>query len=218
MSNDVTTPEQEVNDAPEETVNDEQATEETLGSFQEEETTQEKKVPTEVPKARLDKEIERRKALESELEELKKTKDADSTVSDTEKDPDVKELAEKLAKIEESERAAKRDAKLSEKFAEALDEAPEFKDVANIDILKQMALLPQNKDKTIPQLLEEVYGNTITGRRTVETTTPRGGAADTKVDVERAQKDVEYRKQVFANPDLKKQYNESLPDRLSQYL
>lgn len=218
MSNDTTTPESEVNETSEETVNDEQVTEETLGSLQDEETTQEKKVPTEVPKARLDKEIERRKALESELEELKKTKEADSSVSDTEKDPDVKELAEKLAKIEESEKSAKRDAKLSEKFSEYLEEAPEFKDVANLAVLKQMALLPQNKDKTIPQLFEEVYGNTITGRRTVETTTPRGGAADTKVDIERAQKDAAYRKEVFANPDLKKQYNEGLTDRLSSVL
>jgi len=47
MSNDVTTPEQEVKEAPEETVNDEQvtddeaveSTEETVGSYQEEETS-----------------------------------------------------------------------------------------------------------------------------------------------------------------------------------
>jgi len=81
-----------------------------------------------------------------------------------------------------------------------------------------MALNPANKDKTFSALLEEAYGSALGGKRTIETTTPRGGADNTKVDAERAQKDPEYRKEVFANPDLKKQYNESLTDRLSRYL
>ena len=214
MSNDTTTPEQEVNEAPEETVNDEQVTEETLGSYQEEDN----KAPESIPYDRFKKVNDEKKALEARLTELEKAKDADPEVKDTAKDPDVKELAEKLAKIEEKENAAKRDAKLSAALEKALDDLPEFKTVANPAIIKQMAMNPANRDKTLPQLLEEVYGNTISGRRTIETTTPRGGAADTKVDIQRAAKDPEYRKEVFANPDLKKQYNEGLTERLSSVL
>ena len=220
MTNNVdTTHDQEVNTGSEETVNDEQdtvdeaeeSTEETVGSLQDEETS---KKPDSVPMARLDKEIAKRKELEKELETLKADKDADPDVKDTDKDSDVKALAEKLAKIEEKEKQAERDVKLTNMLDKALENAPEFKDTVNADAIKQMAQLPQNKDKTMSQLLEEVYGNTISGKRTTESTTPRGGAANTKVDFTRAQKDAEYRREVLSDPDLKKQYNEKLQDRI----
>lgn len=214
MSNDTNTPEQEVKDVPEETVTDEQVTDETVGSYQEEEAPKENKVSEQIPKARLDKEIQRRKDLETELAELKKDKEADSTVSDTEKDPEVKELAAKLAKIEENEQRSKRDIALTDGLNKALESAPEFKDIANAEFIKQMALNPANKDKTFVQLLDEAYGNALTGRRTIETTTPRGGAKDTKVDIDRARKDHDYRREVLSDPDLKKQYNESIQDRI----
>jgi hypothetical protein len=212
--NDNTTLEQEVKDVSEETVTDEQDTDETMESYQEEETPKENKVPEQIPKARLDKEIQRRKDLESELAELKKDKDEDTSVSNTDKDPEVKELADKLAKIEANEQRAKRDVALENGLNKALDAAPEFKDIANADVIKQMALNPANKDKTFVQLLDEAYGNALGGRRTIETTTPRGGAKDTKVDIDRAKKDSEYRREVLSNPDLKKQYNESIQDRI----
>jgi hypothetical protein len=214
MTNVDNTPEQEVNEAPEETVIDEQETEETVGSYQDEETQQENKVPTEVPMARLNKEIDRRKALEAKLEALEKEKDADDSVSDTDKDPDVKDLAKQLADIQAKEKRAERDVKLAQGLSKALEAAPEFKDVANADVIKQMALNPANSDKTFVQLLEEAYGNAIVGRRTIETTTPRGGAADTKVDIDRTKKDKEYLREVLSNPDMKKQYNESIQDRI----
>jgi hypothetical protein len=221
MSNDTTTPEQEVNDAPEETVNEEQVTEETVGSFQEEEKPKENKVPDSIPKARFDEVNEKRKDLQKQLDELTKEKDADSTVSDTEKDPEVKELAKQLAEIQDKDKKAQeklkrvqRDAALTDGLNKALETAPEFKDIANADVIKQMALNPANKDKTFVDLLEEAYGNALGGRRTIETTTPRGGAKDTKVDIERTKKDTEYRREVLANPDLKKQYNESIEDRI----
>jgi len=216
MSNDTTTPESEVNATPEETVNDEQDTEQTIGDTlpetQEEETQQENKVSDHIPKARLDKEIQRRKDLEAELAELREEKDADSTVSNTEKDPDVQVLADKLAKIENAEASAKVAAAIEKGINDALAEAPEYAKVANVDILKQMALA--NKGMTYSQLLDKVYGNTLEGKRTLETTTPRGGAKDSKVDFERAQRDGEYRKEVLRDPDLKKQYNVGLETRL----
>jgi alanyl-tRNA synthetase len=224
MTNVDNTLEQEVNTAPEETVNDEQVTgdeaadspEETVGSYQDEDDNS--KVPDNIPKARLDKEIKRRKELEAKLEALEREKDADPEVDDVAKDPDVKVLAEKLAKIEQKELSAQRNAALQKGLDKALDAYPEFKDIANGEFIKQMALNPANKDKTFKDLLEEAYGNAIGGKRTVETTTPRGGAADTKVDIERTKSDPNYRREVFANSDLKKQYNEGLTDRLSSVL
>ena len=214
MSNDTTTPAEEVIQS-EETVNDEQETEVTAGDFQDEDTQQEDKGADNIPKARLDKEITRRKALEAELAEMKLEKDADSSVSATEKDPDVKVLADKLAKIEESEKRARQDVALSSALNKALDDAPEFKNIANLDVVKQMALNPANKAKTFPELLEEAYGNAIPGKRTTETTTPRGGANDTKVDLARAASDPVYKREVLADPDMRAQYNADLPSRLN---
>ena len=211
---DTTTPAEEVTQS-EETVNDEQESEVTAGDFQDEETQQDEKVSDNIPKARLDKEINRRKALEAELAELKEKKEEDETVSNTDKDPEVKELAAKLAKIEENEKRAAQDVKLTAALNKALDNAPEYKDIANLALIKQMAMNPSNKEKTFPQLLDEAYGNAIPGKRTTETTTPRGGANDTKVDLARAASDPVYKREVLADPDLRAQYNADLPSRLN---
>jgi hypothetical protein len=96
----------------------------------------------------------------------------------------------------------------------ALENAPEYKEVVNVEVIKALAFNPANANKTYKQLIEEAYGNAVTGRRTIETTTPRGGAKDTKVDMRRAQSDSAYRHEVLADPELRKQYNEGLTDRV----
>lgn len=200
---DTTTPETEVNESPEETVNDEQVAEETIGDTLEETQAEEtQKVPDTIPKARLDKEIQRRKDLEKKLEELEGSEEPES-------ESEVKVLADKLAKIESREKAEKTAAILEKGLNKALEEAPEYANIVNHDVIKQMALNPANKDKTFTQLLDDAYGNALTGKRTVETSTPRGGAKDTKVDMTRAQRDSAYRKEVLADPALRKQYNEA---------
>ena len=203
MSNDTTTHESEVKETPEETVNDEQVTEETIGDTLEGTQVEEKAkdIPTEVPKARLDKEINRRKEAEAELEKLK--------AAPEENQSEVKVLADKISKIEEKENIARRDAVIESGLTKALDEAPEYKKVANMDVIKEMALNPANKDMTFPQLLDKAYGNALSGKRTVETTTPRGGATDQKVDMERTRRDPAYRKEVLSDPVSRKQYNEA---------
>lgn len=216
---DVNTNAPEVKEEAEGTVETEQATQEedtteaTVGDSIEEVADEPKQVDS-IPKARLDKEINRRKELEKELAELKAEKEDEPEVKDVEKDPEVKQLADKLAKIEAREKEAKLNAAVESQIAAALENAPEFKNVANTEVLKQLALNPANKDKTYSQLLEETYGNSLGGKRTIETTTPRGGAKDTKVDLGRAQKDAEYRKEVLADPELRKQYNEGLENRI----
>lgn len=192
----------------------------TVGELQgDEEAPKKSEAPENVPKARLDKEIQRRKDLEKELESLKNEKDDDPEVEDTDRDPEVKELAAKLDRIEQNERRQKAEAIFAEHYKRALDNAPEYQDVANQEVIKQMAFNPANKNKTYSQLLEEAYGNAISGgRSTIETTTARGGVKDTKVDAERAQRDPEYRREVLADPELRKQYNEGLVDRVSKAL
>jgi len=223
MSSDNTTVETQVNESPDVTVNTEDTTvtaEPTVADLHKD-VVPEKKKATEVPIARLNKEIEKRKSLENELAELKRVLDGDDSVEDVDDEPEVKKLAQKLEQIEEREaRAQEREAraKLEATFQEhlnkALDKSPEYKGIVNVEVIKSLAFNPANTNKTYSQLLEEAYGNALTGRRTVETTTPRGGAKDTQLDRRRAETDTEYRREVLADPTLRKQYNEGLTDRV----
>jgi hypothetical protein len=223
---------------PEATAQTEQAPEskpvETIG-----ETLGEKKVVDSVPLARLNKEITRRKELEAKIEQLQKAAAAD-TMSKTEIAHDLKALAEehnidagfldKLAKtikaqadadiderlrpIAEREQMEKREKAFTEHFTKALENMPDFKGVVNPEVIKQLAFNPANANKTFAQLIEETYGNTLQGKRTIETATPRGGAKNEAVDIDRARRDSTYFKEVMANPELKKEYNDRLHERV----
>ena len=213
------TPAAEVNE-PEETVNDTQdtndetneSTEPTIGETTDD-VVEETPVVDTIPKARLDKEIRRRKELEAKLAELESLDDDEENTpaSDNQKS----DLEARLEKIEAKEKSIRLNATLESNITAALENAPEFKDVVNMDVIKQMALNPANKSKTYSQLLEEAYGNALGDRRVVETTTPRGGANNEKVDIARTQRDKEYLKEVLSDPDLKKQYNQGLEHRIN---
>lgn len=223
---------------PETTVETEQVPEvkpvETIG-----ETLGEKKVVDSVPLARLNKEISRRKELEAKLEELKKTA-AEDNMSKAEISHDLKALAEehnidagfldKLAKtikaqadadiderlrpLAEREQAEKRDKAFNEHFNKALENMPDFKGVVNPEVIKQLAFNPANANKTFAQLIEDTYGHTLQGKRTIETATPRGGPKNAGLDLDRARKDSAYFKEVMADPELKKEYNATIHERI----
>lgn len=205
----VATPEAEAK--PEEPEENPAPEEPTLADLHQEE---EKKVPESVPLARLNKEIAKRKDLEEQLAELRQQIDAGDDYDTPSDSPDVKKLAAEVEEIKQREARLKAESVFTENLNRTLENNPEYKDLVNTDVIKQMAFNPANKNKTYKQLLEEAYGNAIQGRRTMETTTPRGGADNLKVDVERAQRDAEYRKQVLADPDMRKQYNKDLHIRI----
>ena len=122
----------------------------------------------------------------------------------TERDLDAK-YASKLGEKESKE---KFDDVFSKAFDQALERGPEFKAIANPDVIKTLAKLPQNSRKTVSQLLEETYGNALTGKRTIETTTPGGGKDPEPLDYKRATVDLEYYKEVMGNPKLKEKFND----------
>ena len=237
MQNEETTPAVEVTQ-PETTVQTEQeVTKEP--TVAEQLHVEEKKQVDMVPIARLNKEIQRKKELETRIAELE-AKASENNMSKAEITSDLKALAEehnidagfldKLAKtikaqaeadideklrpIAERDLSEKREKAFTEHFGKALESMPEFKGVVNADVIKQMAFNPANANKTFPQLIEEAYGNSVQGKRTIETATPRGGAQPQTVDVTKARQDPEYFKQVMADPALKKQYNDSLEKRI----
>jgi len=128
---------------------------------------------------------------------------ASSIKTQTERDLDAK-YASKLGEKESKE---KFDDVFGKAFDSALERGPEFKNIANTDVIKTLAKLPQNSHKTVLQLLEETYGNALTGKRTIETTTPGGGKDPEPLDLKRAGVDIEYYNQVMADSKKKAQYN-----------
>ncbi len=138
--------------------------------------------------------------------------------AEAKKDADA-EVAEKLKPVLEKERAKSFDERFNTHFDKALDAMPEFKDVTNKETIKMLCRAPENKDKTLTQIIEETFGKFVTGKRTIDAGTTRAGKTDSmEIDKARINKDPEYFQQVMADPLLKKKYNEGLTERLSSHL
>ena len=129
--------------------------------------------------------------------------------STIENDLDAKYASKESAK----EKADKFNDAFSKQYNTALERGPEFQAIANPDVIKTLATLPQNKNKTVSQLLEETYGNALTGKRTIETTQPGGGKDPEPLDIAKAEKDINYFNEVMADPKKKAQYNEAMLKR-----
>jgi len=198
----------------------------------------EKKVEN-VPIARLNKEIQRKKELENEVLRLQEqlaskpkevrvdNLDLRSLAEEHNIDPEFldklaktikaqaeSDIDEKIRPLTERDARESRDKAFAEHFAKTIEAMPEFKEVVNPSVIKQMALNPENANKTFSQLIEEAYGNTVVGKRTIETNSPRGGGKNEGLDIDRARQDTAYFKEVMANPELKRQYNEGLTNRV----
>lgn len=236
----------EVNNESEATVESEVVTkEETLADALE--TDKEApKVPEQIPYDRFKEKVDENKELKERLEALEAKAQADE-MSKKEIASDLSEIADeynldgnvldkvaraiearakaeieqRLAPLTQREQQSKRDAAFEKMYTNALDNSPEYADVVNKDVIKQLAFNPANANKTFSQLLEMTYGNLVKGtnRKTMETTQP-GKSDETidKVDYKRAQTDSEYFARVKADPQLKEQYNAQMREQLSRLM
>lgn len=118
--------------------------------------------------------------------------------------------AKLLAKESEKEKVEKFEDKFSKLYKTALERGPEFESIANMNVIKALAKLPENSKKTVSQLLEETYGNALTGKRSIETTKPGGGKDPEPLDIARAEKDIAYFEEIMKDPKKKAQYNEQM--------
>src|ERR1035437_1348047 len=123
------------------------------------------------------------------------------------------ELEKKDAPVKAKALAVEKDKIFEEHFAKTLAENPEYAKLVNKDVIKSMAFDPSNANKTFAQIFQSAYGHLVTGKKTLESTKPRGGAKDASVDFSRAAKDSEYFKEIMADPELKKKYNEDMATR-----
>lgn len=128
-------------------------------------------------------------------------------------------LAEKLKPIAEREESARIEKVFAENYEKVMEESPEYKDVVNREVIKQLSLLPQNANKTFSQLIDETYGHVVSqGKRSIDRSSAGAGKqSDSKLDKSRIN-DPKYFKEVKDNPELLKQYREGIVNRVSRYL
>jgi hypothetical protein len=129
------------------------------------------------------------------------------------KDDVEEKLNSKLQHLEAREREEKINKAFNDHYEKVIQEMPEYNKVINKNVIKSLSLLPENSKKTFQQIIEETYGNSVTGKRTMETSTPRGGK-DQGIDYSKVN-DPEYFQKIMDNPELKKKYNDGLLSRIN---
>jgi cytochrome c1 len=130
-------------------------------------------------------------------------------------DAEVEEkVNSKLKPIQDKENAARIEKIFSDHYERTLAQMPEYKDIADRDVIKSLTLDPANANKTFAQIMEKAYGHLVQGKRTIDAAKPRGGKEPAEIDFEKAQKNSTYFKEVMADPDLRKAYNSDLQKRL----
>ena len=123
-------------------------------------------------------------------------------------------VSSKFKSIEDRENADKIDKAFTKHFGKAMETMPEYSEIVNPDVIRTLSLDPSNSNKTFPQLIEETYGKVLSGKRTIEQTRPRGGKEPDAIDFNKARNNPAYLKEVLSDPDLKKEYNKGLIERL----
>ena len=119
----------------------------------------------------------------------------------------IKPILERENNLSKKEKDELIDKAFTKAYTAEIEKSPEYKDIANADVIKELSLLPKNANKTFAQLIEETYGNAITGKRTISDTTPGGGKDPDPIDFDRAKSDTKYFQEIMANPASKKEYN-----------
>lgn len=102
-------------------------------------------------------------------------------------------------------------------FNAAMESMEEYNGIVNKEVIKALSLDPKNSSKTFSQLIEDAYGQSIKGKRSIEAS-HQGNNRSQDVDIAKASKDGEYFKQMIKDEASKKEYNKGLISRLSSSL
>lgn len=161
--------------------------------------------------------------VNNEIESLAKEHDVNidflKRLSSTIEKDLTKKLTKSEIKEEDKEEVSEKqtinvDTAFNEHFDRVIQHLPEFQGIVNKDIIKSLALDPKNGNKTLTQLIEDTYSSVLSGRKTLDTAKPGGGKEPQPFNLKRAREDADYRRDVvFADPELRRQYNAHMLDR-----
>lgn len=144
------------------------------------------------------------------LKKLSSTIEKDLSTKFSKEEPKKKDNSDD----EEETKVVDIDKSFNEHYERVIQHLPDFDGIVNKEIIKSLALNPKNGHKTLTEIIEETYGAVLKGKKTIDATKPGGGKDPQPLDMKRAQTDAEYRRNVvFADPDLKRQYNAQMLTR-----
>jgi hypothetical protein len=123
-----------------------------------------------------------------------------------------------LQPYKEKEKEEKINSTFEKHFSQAIETMPELKDVVNKEVIKSLSLQPQNAAKTFAQIIEEVYGSTIKGKRSIDHSNQGNNRATNIIDIDKARKDTTFFKETMKDEVGKREYNKDMVKRLSSVL
>lgn len=118
---------------------------------------------------------------------------------------DDRKVLEKLESIEKRQKMEDLDKTFKQVLDKTLEERPEFKDVVNANVIKKLLLDPDNKEKTVEELIEETYGNVTFSKYTLESARKKS-SVDDLTDFSDIGSNTEKLAKIKANPETNKKY------------
>jgi hypothetical protein len=99
-----------------------------------------------------------------------------------------------------------------------LKDMPEYKGIVNAEVIKALVLADPNKNmnRTINDLVEEVYGNAVGGKKSIDTTKPAAGGSEAP-DFNKPLSQETYR-EVMADKDQRGKYVDNLIEKAKKFL
>jgi hypothetical protein len=129
---------------------------------------------------------------------------------------DVEEMKQTLAQIQQKEESSRVEKVLNQFYKEALENSPEFKDVANKQVVMQLAQMTTNQGKTMTELLNETYGSVANKATSSMESSSSNAKASPKVDFSKLREmSADEQSAVLKDPEQKKQYNDYLIKNLN---
>ena len=125
-----------------------------------------------------------------------------------------KDFSPKVERIEQERAMERREKKFDELFSKTLADNPEYESFADKEIVKLLAFNPSNAKKTLPEILESVYGKAVQGRKTIEST--HASRTPEEVDVNNPTSD-DWNK-IENDPEARKKWAEKAEKEIRQYL
>jgi hypothetical protein len=123
-------------------------------------------------------------------------------------------VSEKLKPLEQAEKAKQANQTFESIYNQTLERMPEYANLIDKDSLRTLAFQKENAALSLPQLVEKIYGRSLSGKKTIETTTPRGGKDPQEIDFKLARTDAQYFSDIMADPAMKAKYNQNIESRL----
>jgi len=124
---------------------------------------------------------------------------------------DMEEMKQTLAQIQQKEESSRVEKVLNQFYKEALENNPEFKGVANKQVVMQLAQMSANQSKTMTELLNDTYGTVANKASSPMESSSSNSKGTPKVDFSTLRSKPEAEQlAVLKDPELKKQYNDYL--------